>query len=367
MNIPWYYWLLILVVLLAFASLISILVYTLSRIREIGQSIRNTSVEVSEGLKVSQIEVLKQAQLQMDRITERLQGMQGTLDERLKNQQVLLSEQLTSSGQTMADLKKELGALSEATGQMYELGKDIASLEDILGSPKLRGGVGEIFLEKLLADIFPPSFYSIQHTFSNGVTVDAVIRIGNQMVPIDSKFPIEDFRRVLEADETERSGARRKFVRNVQKKIDEISAKYILPDEGTYDFALMYIPAENVYYETILRDETAGESGEMTGLLEYSVTRRVIPVSPNSFYAYLQVILYGLKGMELEKRGGEILSHLRRLHGELDKFMEEYAILGTHLDNAEKAYDRADRKLTGLSTKLRSMENTSEPPSIEST
>lgn len=357
MNLPPYLLPLIVVAVLLLLGMFVLVLLALLRIRDMGRTVNQAGREMTDGLKSGQIEALKQAQEQMDRLSERLQGMQNVLNERLEGQRQLLSQQLTDSGKTVADLKRELGSLSEATGKLFELGKDIASLEDILSSPKLRGGVGEIFLEKLLADIFPRSLFEMQHSFSDGAVVDAVIRIGDRMVPIDSKFPIEDFRRVLEADEADRPKARRHFVSNVKNKIDEIASKYILPDEGTYDFALMYIPAENIYYETILRDETPGEAGDMSGLLDYAVSRRVIPVSPNSFYAYLQVILFGLKGMELERRGDEIFSYLRRLQGDLGKFSDEYAKLGSHLSNARGAYDRADKRLTGLDAKLRSLEN----------
>ncbi len=366
MSLPPLLWLLIVAVAVLVCSMFVMVLYALLRIQDMGRTVKQAGQEMTDGLKSGQIETLKQEQEQMHRLSERLQGMQNALNERLEGQQQLLSQQLADSGKTVADLKRELGSLSEATGKIFELGKDIASLEDILSSPKLRGGVGEIFLEKLLADIFPRSLFGIQHSFSDGVVVDAVIHIGDRMVPVDSKFPIEDFRRVLEADEADRPKARRQFVSNVKSKIDEIASKYILPDEGTYDFALMYIPAENIYYETILRDETSGEVGEMGGLLDYAVLRHVIPVSPNSFYAYLQVILFGLKGMELERRGGEILSHLRRLQGDLNKFSDEYEKLGTHLSNARGAYERGDKRLAGLDVKLRSLEDGTETPSLES-
>jgi DNA recombination protein RmuC len=363
MDLPPMFWPLLIIVSLLIFSMFALVVIALFRILDMGRTMKQTGHDLSEGLKSGQIEALKQAQEQMHRMGDRLQGLQNTLNERLEGQQQLLSQQLADSGKTVADLKKELGSLSEATGQLFDLGKDIASLEDILSSPKLRGGVGEIFLEKLLADIFPRSLFDIQHTFSEGVIVDAVIHIGDRMVPIDSKFPIEDFRRVLEAEEEDRPAARKQFQRNVKNKVDEIASKYILPDEGTYDFALMYIPAENIYYETILRDDPPGE---MKGILDYSVSKRVIPVSPNSFYAYLQVILFGLKGMELERRGDEILSHLRRLQGDLDKFSDEYVKLGTHLSNARGAFERGDKRLAALDVKLSTLEDDTETPKLES-
>jgi DNA recombination protein RmuC len=363
-NVSWF-WPLLVILAVPATALIVLMIRALARLREMGETVRNAGEEMSAGIRTGQIEALKNAQEQMDRISGTLQNLQGTLDERLKGQQELLSQQLSSSTETVAGIKKELGVLSEATGQIRDIGRDIASLEDILSSPKLRGGVGEIFLEKLLDDIFPKAFYDTQHTFANGVTVDAIIRIGEMIVPIDSKFPIEDFRRVLEAGETDRPKLKRQFLRNVEKKVDDIAAKYIQPDEGTFNFALMYIPAENIYYETIVKDESEGEGSDLPGMLHYAVTRRVIPVSPNSFYAYLQVILYGLKGMDLERRGDEILAQLQRLQGELDRFSGEYAKLGTHLKNAAMKYDDGRKRLVELDAKLKKLDGSDEPPVLE--
>ncbi len=366
MNLPEFFWPLVIVLVTALFALFALVLHSLSRLRDLGEAVRTTGKDINEGLQQSRLAGLEQARDQSERLARRLQEVQAALDERLTGQQRLLAEQLSASGRTVADLKKELGSLSEATGQIFDLGKNIAGLESILTSPKLRGGVGEIFLEKLLADTFPSAFYDMQYTFASGVTVDAVIRIGSQLVPIDSKFPIEDFKRVLEAGEAERSKARRKFLSNVKKKIDDIAAKYILPDEGTFTFAMMYIPAENVYYETIVREEGAGGGdSESDSLLEYAINRRVIPVSPNTFYAYLQVILYGLRGLELERRGSEIMARLRRMQGELDAFSEEYSVLGTHLSNAGKAYERAERKLSGLDIRLHAIEEGPAPAAIE--
>src|SRR6185369_5701362 len=172
-----------------------------------------------------------------------------------------------------------LGELREATTKVYEVGRDVATLHDILRAPKLRGGLGELLLGDLLAQVLPPAHFTLQHAFRSGERVDAVVRLGDGLVPIDSKFPLEDFRRLLEAaDDDQRTRARKAFVARVRKHVDDIATKYVLPDEGTYDFALMYIPAENVYYETIIRDAASD-------LVAYALAKKVIPVSPNTLYA----------------------------------------------------------------------------------
>lgn len=289
-------------------------------------------------------DVTAQVNMRLADVTQQLQKSTGDLNTRLDNAAKVVSE-----------VSKGLGGLSEATKKVFEVGKDIASLQEILRSPKLRGGLGELFLGDLLAQILPPAHFTLQHRFKSGEAVDAAIRLGENLVPVDSKFPLENFKRVIDASsEEEQRAARKKFMADVKKHIDAISAKYILPDEGTFDFALMYIPAENVYYELIIKDEAADTD---KGLLNYAFTKRVIPVSPNSFYAYLQTILLGLRGMHIEERAQEILRSLARLAGDFRKFQEEFELVGKHLANTKMRYDEADKKLAKFGDKLHVMSN----------
>ena len=258
-----------------------------------------------------------------------------------------VGERIADTTKVFGEVKESLGKLTQRTEQIQEVGKNISSLQDILRAPKFRGGFGELLLERLLADMLPRDNYSLQYEFRNGETVDAVIRIGGNLVPIDSKFPLEDFQRILAAEsEDEQAALRRQFTRTIKKHIDAVT-KYILPDENTFDFALMYIPAEGVYYETILRGHV-----EESEIYSYSLQKRVIPVSPNSFYAYLQVIILGLKGLHIEKTAHDILGHLGRLQGDLQDFQEDYSTLGGHIRHATQKYDDAAIKLTRLGDKL---------------
>jgi len=238
------------------------------------------------------------------------------------------------------------------------VGKDIASLQDILRAPKLRGGLGEFLLGDLLGQILPPEHFATQFTFSNGEKVDAAIKLGGSFVPVDAKFPLENFKRMLEGHTEEEKGrARRQFVADVKKHIDSIASKYILPDEGTYDFALMYIPAENVYYETIIKDDVLG--GERS-ISQYALSKKVIPVSPNCFYAYLQAIVMGLKGMKIEERAKEILQVLSRLEGDLARFKDEFNLLGRHLGHAQSSFQGAEKRLDRFTQKLLAVEQEKE-------
>jgi DNA recombination protein RmuC len=264
-----------------------------------------------------------------------------------------VQQQLQHVGRVVGDVQGSLGKLGETNQRIFDVGRSIAGLEQILKSPKVRGGLGETFLENLLGQMFPQEHYTLQHQFSTGDRVDAVVRIGDRLVPVDAKFPLENFQRMLqETDEAERKQARRAFVRDVKARVDEIAKKYILPDEGTYDFALMYIPAENVYFEAVTRDDSLEEDPPTV----YAASKRVIPVSPNSLYAYLRVIVLGLRGLQIERSAQEIQERLTRLGGDLDKFREAFDVVGRHLTNARNKYDEAGAALNRVEAKLEGIE-----------
>jgi DNA recombination protein RmuC len=316
------------------------------------------SVNLQLGVITSQVnnqlgQVTTQVNNQLGQVTTQLQKSTGDLNARLDN-----------AARVVQEVSKSLGGLNEATKKVFDVGKDIASLQEILRSPKLRGGLGELFLGDLLAQIFPPAYYSLQHRFRSGEAVDAVIRLGDNLVPVDAKFPLENFRRVVETGEDEQKAAKRKFIADVKKHIDAIAGKYILPDEGTFDFALMYIPAENVYYELIIKDDAVDTE---KALINYAFTKRVIPVSPNSFYAYLQTILLGLKGLHIEEQAQDILKSLARLAGDFRKFQEEFDLVGKHLSNTKARYDEADKRLERFGDRLQALSGAEANPALEET
>ncbi|MFQ5521259.1 MAG: DNA recombination protein RmuC, partial [Candidatus Methylomirabilia bacterium] len=264
-----------------------------------------------------------------------------------------VSQELQNVTAVVGHVQGSLGKLGEVTQRVLEVGKDISGLEQILKSPKARGGVGETLLAELLGQMLPREHYALQHRFRSGEAVDAAIRIGERLVPVDAKFPLENFRRMLdEPEEERRRAARRAFLRDVKGRVDEIAKKYILPDEGTFDFALMYIPAENIYYEIIVKDEAVEDESAAA----YALARRVIPVSPNSFYAYLQVIILGLRGLRIEANARVIQDALVRLQGDVGKFREIFEVAGRHLTNAKNKYDEASSSLARIEAKLEGIE-----------
>jgi len=292
---------------------------------------------------------------QLRAINEQVNQQLQMVNQQLQNSSGQIGQRLDSTREVISKVSEKLGELSKTSEQIHEVGKNIATLQEILRPPKLRGGLGEQFLGELLSQILPPEFFTLQYTFLSGERVDAVVRIGEKLVPIDSKFPLDNFKRVVEckADE-ERKTYQKIFYRDVKKHIDDIANKYILPQEGTYDFALLYIPAENVYYETITKDESFGEE---KGVLNYALTKRVIPVSPNSFYAYLQVIILGLKGLQIEKDALKILALLSGLKKDIGGFQEDFLLVGKHLINAVNKFEEARRRLDKFSFKLDQIES----------
>ena len=307
---------------------------------QMGDGLNKNLSLLSEHLRAINEQVNQQLQM----VNQQLQSSSGQIGHRLDSAREVISK-----------VSEKLGELSKTSEQIHEVGKNIATLQEILRPPKLRGGLGEQFLGELLSQILPPEFFTLQHTFSSGERVDAVVRIGEKLVPIDSKFPLDNFKRVIECKtDEERKTCQKMFYRDMKKHIDDIASKYILPQEGTYDFALLYIPAENVYYETITKDESFG--GEK-GVLNYALTKRVIPVSPNSFYAYLQVIILGLKGLQIEKDAMKIQALLSGLKKEIGGFQEDFQLVGKHIMNALNKFEEARRRLDKFNFKLDQIES----------
>lgn len=312
---------------------------------------------------------------QKDQSMQLLQQQIGTLRDQLSksltdsakimaDSQKTVGDRLDRAAEVVGNVQKALGALDGATKQVFEVGKDIAQLQEILRAPKVRGTFGELFLGDLLAQILPPKHFSLQHAFRSGEIVDAVVRIG-RLVSVDAKFPLENFKRLIQtqASPQEKTLARRKFIQDVKKHIDAISSKYILPDEGTFDFALMYIPAENVYYEMIIKDD--GFIDE-TSIMTYAFSKRVVPVSPNSFYAYLHTISLGLRGLQIEDNARLIIEQLARLRGDFGRFKEDFSLLGKHLSNSRTKFEDAERRLDRFGDKLALTGGADEAPSVES-
>ena len=286
-------------------------------------------------------------------MNDQILDLSRQMNDQLKQNNRFVMQSHQSYSETVGQVQHRLGELQQATQSMMDIGKDIASLQNILRAPKLRGGMGELFLAELLRQILPEDHFVLQYGFRDGSKVDAAIMLGQGMIPVDAKFPLENFRRIVEAvGEDDSRAAKKAFSQDVKKHIDSIAEKYILPEEGTFDFALMYIPAENIYYETIIKDEMQSES-----IASYAIRKRVIPVSPNSFYAYLQAIVRGLKGLRIERSAQLILESLGQLDTDFKKCLTDFEKVGTHLNNAQSAYKSTEKRMDRLQDKLTSIES----------
>ncbi|GAF91375.1 unnamed protein product, partial [marine sediment metagenome] len=239
--------------------------------------------------KIDEIKTSRSENQALTLMQQQIGQLTQNINQQLQNMNAQFQKTTGNIGSTLGDVKKDLGKMEEVTREVLEKAKSISGLEGLLRAPKFRGGFGELFLGDMLGQMLPPAHYELQHKFKSGEIVDAIVRLGTNIVPIDSKFPLENFKKHLEEENAkEKEEFKKKFITDVKKHIDAISQKYILPDEGTYDFALMYIPAENIYYETILKEESLGEE---RSIFSFAMKKRVLPVSPNSFFAYLQVIV----------------------------------------------------------------------------
>jgi DNA recombination protein RmuC len=247
--------------------------------------------------------------------------------------QKAVSERLEASTQMLASLHQQIGEMQQAG---HELSVAAKQIEDVLGGAKTRGTLGELALDRILADTLPRASYDTQFRFSTGEVVDAVVRLNDKLLPIDSKFPLDGYRRLLDQGEE----CRKDFSQAVRLHAESIAKKYILPGEETLDIALMFVPSEGVYYELLRSVDAKG-----TPLDEYCRTRCVVPVSPSTLFAHLKIIFLGLRGMQIEENAKRLLASLSGLKKQMDNFGEVYEKLGTHLRNAQQSYSEADRRL----------------------
>lgn len=293
-------------------------------------------------------------------LAQQMQQLQMMLNEQLKEHRETISTSSTHIGNRLdqatnlfGQVQSRLGQLEESSKRIFEVGKDLSGLQDILRAPKLRGSLGELFLDDMLAQIFSKDQYSLQYRFKSGETVDAVVHLKDKLkIPIDAKFPLENFKKLLSSENNnEKEQVRKVFVGDVKKHIDDIARKYILPSEGTLDIALMYIPAENIYYEIIIKDEKDGD------ILPYALKKRVFPVSPNTLYIYLQAILLGLRGLRIEEEAMFILKHIQTLGTDFDKFSKNYSLVGKHIVDAQTKFNETERQLSKINNRIETIDN----------
>lgn len=284
---------------------------------------------------------------EMRRLGERVGSDTTMLSSRLEGIDSRMTQTQTVSTDLAQNIFATLGDVQRATSTVADQAREFSALQDLLRAPKARGGIGEAMLEELLRQVLPPQAYSMQHRFTSGVIVDAVVKAGGRLVCIDSKFPLANYRLMCEAkDETERVFAERALAGDIDTHIRDIAARYIVPDEGTFDFSVMYVPAEGVYAEVLRL------SHRKRPLYEAAMDARVIPMSPLTMFGYLQTILFGLKCLRIEESAEEILDFCGRLGQDIDRFASEYETLGRHLGNARSKYEEGARRLDRFRDRL---------------
>ncbi|HEY7561015.1 MAG TPA: DNA recombination protein RmuC, partial [Gaiellaceae bacterium] len=291
------------------------------------------------GLRAASADELAGRNADIDR---RLAGMTETMDRRfgeldtkvdrrLGEMDVKVDRRLEGMTETSERMHAGLGKVGETTAQMNERLKGLERFEQMLRPPKARGGVGELMLKQLLADVLPADKFALQHGFTSGERVDAVIKLDGALVPVDAKFPLDNFQRFTEAsDEITRELHAKAFARDVKGHIDAIAEKYIRPEEGTYEFAFMYLPVEGVYYELVC-NRIGGDANPV----EHAQKRKVFPVSPNTFYSYLLTLAQGFKGLQIEEHAREVMTYVADLDRDLEKFRVDFELVGKHLGNAQ--------------------------------
>jgi DNA recombination protein RmuC len=272
-----------------------------------------------------------------------LSSMQRTIEHTNKSLNDSMRGTTEAMSRRLDEAARVIGALNKHVGEMSEMGRGIRSLQEFLQSPKLRGNIGEQVLKDMIGQTFPKNSFHLQYSFRSGAKVDAVLKTDAGLLCIDSKFPMENFTLMHRGEtEADRNQAKRDFAADVKKHITDISKKYILPEEGTMDFALMYIPSESVYYEIATIEE----------LMDFSRRNRVYPVSPNTLYAHLQVLLLSFQGKELEQKSREVFRLLRAIQKDYEKTGEQLGVLGRHIGNAYNTMSGVSGSFDVLGQKL---------------
>jgi DNA recombination protein RmuC len=331
------------------AAVIAALLWSASRRSEaqlssIRQEMQNSIAMQGQNMSAQINQLVQTMTQQLGQVRQEVQTGVASTGQLAANAQRDVSARLESSTEAIERMSRQIGEMHQTS---QDLSKTTSMLQGILSGVKTRGALGETMLETLLADALPQNAYAMQHRFaSTGSIVDAIVRSGERMLCIDSKFPIEAYRRLVETGDE----ARRDFSIAVRKHADSIAEKYILPQEHTLDYALMFVPSEGVYYELVM-----AEDSKYGRLEEYCRGKRVFPVSPNAFCAFLGAVAMSLQGQKLEENARHLLASLAGLKQQMDTFAGIHEKLGTHLRYVQQNYEEADSKLNRLRNSLEQM------------
>ena len=307
-------------------------------------------------------------------LQQQINHISQVLDSKLSESNKTLQNQFTESARIISDVRERLGRLDETNRQVVGFADQLRTLQDILKNPKQRGVLGEYYLEAVLKNVLPPGSYQRQYSFKDGTIVDAVVFVDKRIIPIDSKFSLENYNRIIEThDSVQRQKYESAFVGDLKNRIEETS-KYVRPEENTMDFAFMFIPSEAVYYD-LLVNKVGAVTEDTNNLIYYAGKKKVIVVSPTSFLAYLQTVLQGLRNQKISEQAKEIIKEVERLGKHLWIFSEYMEKVGGHLNTTVNAYNKAGKelakvdkdvvKITDKETSIKLPEEEIETPLIE--
>lgn len=307
-------------------------------------------------------------------LQQQLSQISQVLDSKLSESTKAIQAQFGQSAKIIQDVTEKLTRLDETNKQVVSFADQLQNLQDILKNPKQRGVLGEYYLETVLKNVLPPGSYQMQYSFKDGTIVDAVVFIDKQIIPIDSKFSLENYNRILETrDPAEKKRYESAFVADLKARIDE-TAKYVKPEENTMDFAFMFIPSEAVYYDLLI-NKVGAVTEDTNNLIYYAGKKKVIVASPTSFLAYLQTVLQGLKNQKISEQAQEVIKEVERLGRHLGTYSEYMKKLGGHLGTTVSTYKKAHKefakvdkdvvKITGQESKIKLKEPDIEPPLLE--
>ncbi|MHB1769784.1 MAG: DNA recombination protein RmuC [Minisyncoccota bacterium] len=279
-------------------------------------------------------------------LQQQMQELARTLDARVSESSRAMQEnshrQFSESARLIKEITQEVTSVKEIGRQTQGFAEQLQNLQDILKNPKQRGILGEYYLETVLKNVLPPGMYQMQYPFQNGEIVDAAVFVNEKIVPIDSKFSLDNYNRLIHSSEAERPAFEKAFVNDLKLRIQE-TAKYIRPEEGTMDFAFMFIPSEGIYYDLLTNQVGAGEEENL--IQRAAGKHKVIIVSPTSFLAYLQTVMQGLKALQIEQKAVEIQQRVGELGKHMGAYQEFVRKLGTSLGTTVSHYNNAYKEL----------------------
>jgi DNA recombination protein RmuC len=310
------------------------------------QEMQNSLASQGQAVTAQINNLMQSVTTQLGQVRQELHSGVASSGRLASDAQIAVAQQLQASSEAIRKISTQLGEVQQ-TGR--DMSQATQTLQTILGGAKTRGILGEVALEGLLRDALPRSAYDMQYRFaSTGAVVDAIVRGGERMLPVDSKFPLDAYRRLVDTGD---DAARREFSSAVRKHADSIAEKYILPHEHTFDYALMFVPSEGVFYELLMTHDSK------YGMLdEYCRSKKVLPVSPNTFYAYLSAVAMSLQGQKIEENVRHLLAGMAGLKKQFESFADVYEKLGTHLRHSQQSYEEADSKLSRARNSLEQME-----------